>query len=74
MDPMTPAEFEHHAASEQFEDYEQYLDHYKAREQSRAAASASRMSDDSYYVMLLCFGFVLYVVLDEVDPFYMTFR
>jgi hypothetical protein len=65
---MTPAEFVHHAASERFENYDQYLRHHQAREQSRTTAAESRMSRDTHYLTLLCLGIALYVALDEFDP------
>ena len=77
MDPMTPPEYEHSAASEVFEDYEQYLRHHRAKAEGRTASSASLISKnlDLQTGILVAFvvGSVLVAAFEDGDAFE-TFR
>jgi len=73
MDPMTPPEFEHSAASEVFEDYDQYLDHHRAKSEGRTASAASLASynfDLQTGIMIaLMAGVVLVAAFEDGDAF-----
>jgi hypothetical protein len=77
MDPMTPPEFQHSAASEVFEDYEQYLRHHRAKSEDRTASSASLISYNFDLQTCIMVGFVIGAVLvaafEDGDAFE-TFR
>ncbi|AXG09490.1 hypothetical protein [Haloplanus rubicundus] len=77
MDPMTPPEFEHSAASEVFEDYDQYLDHHRAKSEGRTASAASLVSYnfDLQTGIMIAFviGAVLVAAFEDGDAFE-TFR
>lgn len=73
MDTMTPPEFEHSAASEVFEDYDQYLDHHRAESEGRTASAASLVSynfDLQIGIMIaLIVGAVLVAAFEGGDAF-----
>jgi len=73
MDPMTPPEFEHSAASEVFDGYPQYLDHHRAKSEGRKARSASLISYnfDLQTGIMVAFvvGAVLVAAFEDGDAF-----
>ncbi|WP_251327937.1 hypothetical protein [Haloplanus pelagicus] len=77
MDPMTPPEFEHSAAAEVFGDYDQYLDHHRAKSEDRTASAASLVSCnfDLQTCIMVTFvvGAVLVAAFEDGDAFE-TFR
>ena len=77
MDPMTPPEFEHSAVAELFEDYEQYLDHHRAKAEGRTASSVSLISANydfqTWVTVGILFGCVLVAAFEDGDAFE-TFR
>jgi hypothetical protein len=77
MDPMTPPEFEHSAASEVFDSYPQYLDHHRAKAEGRTASSASLISKNLDLQTGILVAFVVVTVLvatfEDGDAFE-TFR
>jgi len=73
MDPMTPPEFEHSAAVEVFEDYEQYLRHHRAKSGRRTASSVSLISANydfqTWVTVGVLFGCVLAAAFEDGDAF-----
>jgi len=77
MDPMTPPEFDHSAASEVFDNYDQYLEHHRAKSEGRTASSASLISYNfdlqTGIMVAFVIGAVLVAAFEDGDAFG-TFR
>jgi hypothetical protein len=73
MDPMTSPGFEHSAASEVFENYDQFLDHHREKSEGRRASVASLVScnfDLQTGIMIaLMIGAVLVAAFEDSDAF-----
>ena len=74
MNPMTPPEFEHSAAAEVFEDYEQYLDHHRAKSEGRTASATTLISANYDFQTWFTVGILLGCALVTVYEDSYTFR